>query len=964
MDDSFSRLAKQIRRSKINKYEIKKIKREIIDGKVLNLIKIDMAIKIQKHIRGFIYRKKYKIILEQNNTEIIINYLHEKKLTRIKYDYRNIISFHVLNYIKHIKEEKEKINLKKINSINKIKAIMKGIIFRKHFKNKNSLLGNKKETLEKYILSYKVKLILRSNNIQSLLIDIANIKYSLNNLDKNNDISNQQKIKELKTKLNKNINLFYFTFYQMKENSNWISQTKISEPWLKKYLEIINKNKNIFVKKKSIYSNQKKLKKLKENNSNKNHEKRFEKRRSGNYLPNSLYKNNNTINTEKEISISNFETESNNINKRNKLNGKYLLSEGREKTDKSYNFNFYDSESDELNNNTNANKINDDKDKDTEKNNKNISNKETKDSKSQSQNSNETNDKKIRNDIIKRYRSRKSESEKLSSNKSKSPERKESLNIKINEYKIDDTKEDNNLNLNFEKKASSNINPNKNLNKYQQIEERPIKPMKNINFLENDNPFGLKRDSNSTLTESNKNKDNNIISPIQKQKSLEKRSINSTRAINSNLIAKEKKNNISELDKDKEEMVKTQEKTDLSHDELPVSNKYIEYDNRPVGPNNSNNININKEFDRNERPIGGIKNIDYNAMFGEGGEFDGDPFGGAKQVEKNNKKEKNKINHNNNNNLTKKKPVYDARKAIEEAKLKEAKEGKKEKPSAFREFLREMKKISAEEKTQHNETNNNIENNNNNFNSKMNKKNKNSKNKEKEISVDLDKDIKFKFKDNKLFTEKKEENSKNFNNIIELDHKENKENNNNQKKINKQNETKEISLRRKLHELEKAPAPILNIKGVKSKIECWGGNNENKKTKNNNLIQREMPKSKDEKKSKNNKLNKKLNEINLPDNNKVNSNNNSSNNIPKINKIFEEKIEKYVEQKLMQLSLQIEEIDELFNLDKYYEEKNNKMKKYINLPYIKKDYEFVVKYNNDNYKEKIEKIKAEYKELK
>ena len=351
-------------------------------------------------------------------------------------------------------------------------------------------------------------------------------------------------------------------------------------------------------------------------------------------------------------------------------------------------------------------------------------------------------------------------------------------------------------------------------------------------------------------------------------------------------------------------------------------------------------------------------------MFGEGGEFDGDPFGGAKQVEKNNKKEKNKINHNNNNNLTKKKPVYDARKAIEEAKLKEAKEGKKEKPSAFREFLREMKKISAEEKTQHNETNNNIENNNNNFNSKMNKKNKNSKNKEKEISVDLDKDIKVKFKDNKLFTEKKEENSKNFNNIIELEHKENKENNNNQKKINKQNETKEISLRRKLHELEKAPAPILNIKGVKSKIECWGGNNENKKTKNNNLIQREMPKSKDEKKSKNNKLNKKLNEINLPDNNKVNSNNNSSNNIPKINKIFEEKIEKYVEQKLMQLSLQIEEIDELFNLDKYYEEKNNKMKKYINLPYIKKDYEFVVKYNNDNYKEKIEKIKAEYKELK
>ena len=303
--------------------------------------------------------------------------------------------------------------------------------------------------------------------------------------------------------------------------------------------------------------------------------------------------------------------------------------------------------------------------------------------------------------------------------------------------------------------------------------------------------------------------------------------------------------------------------------------------------------------------------------------------------------------------------------------MKEAKEGKKEKPSAFREFLREMKKISAEEKTQHNETiNNNIDINNNN--PKINKRNKNNKNKEKEITIDLDN--KGKYKDNKLLTEIEEENSKSLN-IKELDHKEIKENNNIPKK-NKQNETKEISLRRKLHELEKAPAPILNIKGIKSKIECWGGNNDNKKTKINNLEKRDMPKSKDEKKSKNNKINnqkaisnlvgnKKLNDFNSAENDKVNNNkNNSSNNIPKINKNFEEKIEKYVEQKLMQLSLQIEEIDDLFNLDKYYEEKINKMKKYINLPYIKKDYDFIIKYTDDNYEEKIEKIQAEYKELK
>lgn len=54
MNDSFSQLAKKIRQNKINKREIKKIKREIIDEKVLNIIKNDMAIRIQKIFRGFI----------------------------------------------------------------------------------------------------------------------------------------------------------------------------------------------------------------------------------------------------------------------------------------------------------------------------------------------------------------------------------------------------------------------------------------------------------------------------------------------------------------------------------------------------------------------------------------------------------------------------------------------------------------------------------------------------------------------------------------------------------------------------------------------------------------------------------------------------------------------------------------------------------------------------------------------
>ena len=79
---------------------------------------------------------------------------------------------------------------------------------------------------------------------------------------------------------------------------------------------------------------------------------------------------------------------------------------------------------------------------------------------------------------------------------------------------------------------------------------------------------------------------------------------------------------------------------------------------------------------------------------------------------------------------------------------------------------------------------------------------------------------------------------------------------------------------------------------------------------------------------------------------------------------MEEKIEKYVDKKLMQLNLQIEEIDELFNLEKYFQEKEDKMKQYLSLPYIKDNYDFVINYDNEDYDEKIGEIEKVYKELK
>ena len=127
--------------------------------------------------------------------------------------------------------------------------------------------------------------------------------------------------------------------------------------------------------------------------------------------------------------------------------------------------------------------------------------------------------------------------------------------------------------------------------------------------------------------------------------------------------------------------------------------------------------------------------------------------------------------------------VYDARKAIEEAKLREAKEGKKEKPSAFREFVKEMKKLSAEEKA----------------------------------GKTGDNSPKLSHKSSKVNNQIKPDTIKNNNYIEEnIDNYPNNENQENQQKekripVHKRKpETKDMIMRKKLHQLEQSPPPMLN----------------------------------------------------------------------------------------------------------------------------------------------------------
>ena len=125
----------------------------------------------------------------------------------------------------------------KIHCSDLIKARFKGVLIRKKVK-EQLLIKRAKTTILKFILGFRTKLILKSNTLQNLLMDIAKIKYQLKLLDKQKE---KVKLKELKNKLSKNINLFHDTYYYTKENCNWTIEKKTSEQWDKKYFEIINK---------------------------------------------------------------------------------------------------------------------------------------------------------------------------------------------------------------------------------------------------------------------------------------------------------------------------------------------------------------------------------------------------------------------------------------------------------------------------------------------------------------------------------------------------------------------------------------------------------------------------------------------------------------------------------------------------------------------------------------------------
>ena len=762
MNDPLSELARKIRSKKLNKEEIENLKKEAIESKIERNRRIKKAIEIQRIIRGYLARKKFKILEDKININTIIEYLYEKKVKRIHKHSSQIISYFIYKYIERQRKIKTQlIEEFKIHCSDVIKAFIRGCVLRKKIKSQLELIHNSKQKIIPYILSFKTRLILKSRTIQNILMDIANIKFLLQDEnEQNQNIQDKQSIKDLKLKLRKKYNEFYLIYYQFKMTYEWVDEERTPNPWLKKYQQILNGEDVSFMQKDTNNNNVKQTKEK------------------------SQRKNNKEINMKNKNIIPEFESENN--------------------IDSNYN----------------------------------------------------------------------------------------------EEY------ENNDMNLNNDNYSNSNIAPNQKV--FYKEDERPIKPMKNNNFMNSQNPFGLSENGFPEDHTYNMNNNNN------KRKSQRTK-------IKRNKINKNENN----LNKNNEEEKQQQI---INQDNFEENNNIII----------NNNFNNNKNYaSYDERPIGGNK-IDYNAMFDENNiNIEADGFGGANQQININNINKKKIIKKNS---PKKKPVYDARKAIEEAKLREAKEGKKEKPSAFREFVKEMKKLSAEEKA----------------------------------GKTGDNSPKLSHKSSKVNNQIKPDTIKNNNYIEEnIDNYQNNENQENQQKekripVHKRKpETKDMIMRKKLHQLEQSPPPMLNIKGIKSKIECWGPSNDMKKQKNNNKNLGE----KDNKRI--NNINKKNNfakidskeEINIITISKKETEMKNKNKEVDLKKI-EEKMKKNAIKKLVKIESQINRIDGEFNIDSYFQEKDKKMEEFGKIPYIKKEYNYVKRYSNEIYPKLVRQLISQYQDLK
>ena len=159
------------------------------------------------------------------------------------------------------------------------------------------LIRKSKQKIFPYILSYKTRLILKSQTIQNILMDIANIKFLLQDEnEQNQSLQDKQSIKDLKLKLRKKFNEFYLIYYQYKMTFEWVDEERTPNPWLKKYQQILSGEDVSFMKKENNIIN----KQIKAKPQIKNMNANLNDLDSNNYNNEIEYENNINYNEENE----------------------------------------------------------------------------------------------------------------------------------------------------------------------------------------------------------------------------------------------------------------------------------------------------------------------------------------------------------------------------------------------------------------------------------------------------------------------------------------------------------------------------------------------------------------------------------------------------------------------------------------------------------------------------------------
>lgn len=127
-----------------------------------------------------------------------------------------------------------------------VKSI-RGYIVKKQYSPILQRTRNAKIIIERFLQSFKVRLILRTKVIQNLLNHIAHMKYLLINLHCDNRISEKsEKLKfELIDKLPKALSNFYLEYYKLRKRNLWVKAPRIKDLWINDYIRALKNNNTL-----------------------------------------------------------------------------------------------------------------------------------------------------------------------------------------------------------------------------------------------------------------------------------------------------------------------------------------------------------------------------------------------------------------------------------------------------------------------------------------------------------------------------------------------------------------------------------------------------------------------------------------------------------------------------------------------------------------------------------------------